>query len=77
MAMFNVLAGDSVVLVWRQSEGSLSSTGTARPERRFYVLADGVFVWGRRRPTAGGGGGGFQAAWARNINSIIGAGAPR
>lgn len=73
--MFRFQPADAAVLVWRQGEGEPTSPGdgSVRPERRFDAFADGVFVWGRRRPTAAGGGGNFQAAWARNINSIIGA----
>ena len=49
--MFRVQATDASILVWRQGEAPAPATGTARPERRFDVLAGGVFVWGRRRPT--------------------------
>jgi len=52
MAMFRFQPVDASVLIWRQGETPLE-TGTVRPEIRFGVLADGVFVWGRRRPTAG------------------------
>lgn len=52
MAQFFFQPVDASVLVWRQGEGTvLAAPGSARPERRFDVLADGVFVWGRRRPT--------------------------
>ena len=52
MAMFRFQPVDASVLIWRQGETADAPTaGTARPERRFDVLAEGVFVWGRRRPT--------------------------
>ncbi len=54
MAQFLFQPVDASVLVWRQGEGTASAApGSGRQERRFDVLADGVFVWGRRRSGAG------------------------